>query len=595
MNPITFNFTGAIQNYTVQVTGTYDLSAFGAGGGTGSTGQSVGGSGAEIGGTFNLNQGQLLAIVVGGVGGAGAQNGAGGGGFSEILVNSGANGTYVPLLIAGGGGGGGSIGRAGQDATVVASGPGTGGGSGGAFSGAGGAGATSNGTNGTPAGPGGPYAVGGSNAANGAAGGAGGNNVSGNGGFGGGGGAYSGGGGGGGYTGGAGGITNNFNYGGGGGGTSYLSNAGTLNAAETRAGAGTNTGAGSVRILAPVQVVAPAPTPTPTTTTTTTTPTTTTTTSPTTTADAAPTPAATPVPCYVTGTRIRVLRGRTIVDVPVERLRVGDLVLTASGKPRPIRWIGSRAYPGLSAPQAERPVRIKAGALAEGLPARDLLVSPDHCLWLDGLFVAAGHLGNGTSIIRGQAVRDLTYWHVELDTHDLLLAEGTPAESFLAAPGVRAGFDGVGDEVEASTAPVPYAPRAERYTPEMDALRERLVLRAGLSIKPTRFGAVRAWLDVCDGRRVAGWAQDAEHPDAPVCLDILVDGEIVAMALTQDHRADLAAAGMGDGRRGFDIDLGEPLAAGVAHTVEVRRSADGLRVAAKAVDAAGIWTGLLAA
>ena len=79
----------------------------------------------------------------------------------------------------------------------------------------------------------------------------------------------------------------------------------------------------------------------------------------------------------------------------------------------------------------------------------------------------------------------------------------------------------------------------------MDALRERLILRAGLSIEPMRFGAVRAWLDVCDGRRVAGWAQDAEHPDAPVCLDILVDDVVVAMALTQDHRADLAAAGNG--------------------------------------------------
>ncbi len=304
-------------------------------------------------------------------------------------------------------------------------------------------------------------------------------------------------------------------------------------------------------------------------------------------------PRAAAVPCYVTGTRIRVLREHTIQDVPVERLRVGDLAITAAGKPRPIRWIGTRAYPDLTAPQADRPVRIAAGALANGVPARDLRVSPDHCLWLDGLFVAAGHLVNGTSTIRGEAVRDLTYWHVELDSHDLLLAEGAPAESFLAAPGVRRQFDGTSTN-DAPLAPASYAPRIE-HGPELEALRERLILRAGLSTEPMRFGIVRAWMDRCDGRRIAGWAQDAEHPDAPVCLDVVVDGTVMAMTLAEEYRADIAAAGVGDGRHGFDLDLDEPLTPGEAHTVEVRRSADGLRICAMAMDAAGAWTPLLAA
>ncbi|MCJ2069744.1 Hint domain-containing protein [Methylobacterium sp. J-030] len=279
--------------------------------------------------------------------------------------------------------------------------------------------------------------------------------------------------------------------------------------------------------------------------------------------------------------------------MPVERLRVGDLAITASGKPRPIRWIGNRSYPGLSAPKHDRPVRISAGALRNGVPARDLRVSPDHCLWLDGLLVAAGHLVNGTSITRGEAVRDLTYWHVELDSHDLLLAEAAAAESFLAAPGVRAGFDGT-HRPDATMAPVPYAARVEAG-PELAALRERLILRAGLSIEPTRFGAVQAWMDRCDGTHIAGWAQDAAHPDAPVCLDIVVDGVVVAMTLAEQYRADIAAAGVGDGRHGFEIDLDEPLTPGMDHAVEVRRSADGLRICAMAVDAAGLWTALLAA
>jgi hypothetical protein len=318
---------------------------------------------------------------------------------------------------------------------------------------------------------------------------------------------------------------------------------------------------------------------------------------------AAPAADPAPAPCYVTGTRIRVLRaqsrcGYAVEEMPVERLCVGDLALTASGKPCPIRWIGSRSYPGLSTPQHDRPVRIRAGALAAGVPARDLLVSPDHALMVSGLFVAAGHLVNGTSIIRGEAVRDLTYWHVELDSHDLLLTENTPAESFLAAPGVRCGFDGV-QALDAGAAPVPYASRTE-LGPELAALRGRLARRAISSGEAADLSPVRAWLDRCvvgsEGLlHVGGWAHDPAQPDAPVCLDVMVDGAVVAFTVASEYRGDLVAAGVGDGRVGFDLGLDVRLAPGVPHTVEVHRSADGALVCAKQVDAAGTWTALLAA
>ncbi len=253
---------------------------------------------------------------------------------------------------------------------------------------------------------------------------------------------------------------------------------------------------------------------------------------------------------------------------------------------------------GLATPKHDLPVRIRAGALAEGMPAGDLLVSPDHALMVDGLFVAAGHLVNGTSITRGEAAVDLTYWHIELDSHDLLMAENTPAESFLAAPGVRCGFGGV-QALNAGTRPVPYASRAE-LGPELAALRGRLARRAVSSGEAVGLGPVRAWLDRCvvgaNGvLHVAGWAQDAVQPDAPVCLDVTVDGAVVAFAVAGEYRADLAAAGVGDGRVGFDLGLDVPLASGVPHVVEVRRSADGAVVCAKQVDTAGVWTALLAA
>lgn len=286
------------------------------------------------------------------------------------------------------------------------------------------------------------------------------------------------------------------------------------------------------------------------------------------------------------------------MDVPVEHLCVGDLAITASGRPRPIRWIGARRYPDLTVPQADRPVRIRAGALADGMPARDLLVSPDHCLWLDGQLVAAGHLVNGSSITRGEVVADLTYWHVELDSHDLLLAENTPAESFLAAPGVRRGFDGV-QVFDVGTRPVPYAPRIELGS-ELAALRGRLALRAVLSGGAAELGPVRAWLDRCviarDGLlHVGGWVRDEAHPDTPVCLDVLIDGAVVAFAVAAECRSDLAAAGVGHGRYGFDLGVDLRLAPHVDHVVAVRRSADGLLVCAKRVDSEGAWTALLAA
>ncbi len=135
------------------------------------------------------------------------------------------------------------------------------------------------------------------------------------------------------------------------------------------------------------------------------------------------------VPCYVTGTRILTARG----EVAVEALRVGDraVALLGQGLAR-VRWIGERtldlrAHPD---PRAVRPVRISAGAFGEGRPLRDLCVSPGHALYVDGVLVQAERLLNGVSI-RQEAPDSVTYWHVELERHDVLLAEGLPAESYL--------------------------------------------------------------------------------------------------------------------------------------------------------------------
>jgi hypothetical protein len=132
--------------------------------------------------------------------------------------------------------------------------------------------------------------------------------------------------------------------------------------------------------------------------------------------------------CFYPGTRIATPEG----EIAVEALRAGEMVLTRNGA-RPVRWIGqSHVSTRFSDNLRSLPVRIKAGALGEGLPVRDLLVSPDHAICLGALLVQAGALVNGLSIVREQNVPELfTYYHVELESHELLLAEGVEAESFV--------------------------------------------------------------------------------------------------------------------------------------------------------------------
>src|SRR6202044_545640 len=77
------------------------------------------------------------------------------------------------------------------------------------------------------------------------------------------------------------------------------------------------------------------------------------------------------------------------------------------------------------------PIVIRADAIADGMPRRDLRVSPDHALLVDGALVLARLLVNGASIKRDDRYGDVTYYHIELETHDILLAEGLPAESYL--------------------------------------------------------------------------------------------------------------------------------------------------------------------
>jgi hypothetical protein len=133
-------------------------------------------------------------------------------------------------------------------------------------------------------------------------------------------------------------------------------------------------------------------------------------------------------PCFAAGTMIRTASG----EVAVEALAVGDAVVTQAGAGEPIRWIGHRTVDCLrhAQPEAVLPVRIAPDAFGPGLPARSLFLSPDHAILAEGVLIPVKHLINGTCI-RQVAAGRVTYFHIELAEHAIILAEGLPAESYL--------------------------------------------------------------------------------------------------------------------------------------------------------------------
>jgi parallel beta-helix repeat protein len=141
-------------------------------------------------------------------------------------------------------------------------------------------------------------------------------------------------------------------------------------------------------------------------------------------------------PCFAAGTRLSTPRG----NLAVEQLREGDLVHTIDGNAQPIRWIGHRRiycrrHP---APERIRPVRIQSHAFGRNKPSRDLLLSPDHAIFAEGVLIPVKYLVNGDTI-RQIDVAAVTYYHVELPAHAAILAEGLPVESYLDT-GDRAAF-----------------------------------------------------------------------------------------------------------------------------------------------------------
>jgi glycosyltransferase involved in cell wall biosynthesis len=176
-------------------------------------------------------------------------------------------------------------------------------------------------------------------------------------------------------------------------------------------------------------------------------------------------------------------------EVKVEQLAIGDNVITADGAVRPIRWIGKRSYAGRFARGSHvLPICIKAGALDVDQPRRDLWISPQHAMFLEGVLIEAIDLINGVSIIQADAVEHVDYFHLELDAHDIIIAEGALSESF-----VDDDSRGIFQNAHEFAALYPNTPpvRPARYCAprlafgtQVEAARQHIAQRAGIAYTP---------------------------------------------------------------------------------------------------------------
>ena len=141
--------------------------------------------------------------------------------------------------------------------------------------------------------------------------------------------------------------------------------------------------------------------------------------------------------CYAEGTRLATPEGAR----PIETLRPGEEVHTADGGIGRVVWTGRRRLnPSVHPrPWDVSPIRVRHGAFGPGLPARDLVLSPDHAVFVEGVLIPIRYLCNGATVVQ-EEWEEVTYWHVELERHDVVLAEGLPAETYLDT-GNRAAFE----------------------------------------------------------------------------------------------------------------------------------------------------------
>ncbi len=236
-------------------------------------------------------------------------------------------------------------------------------------------------------------------------------------------------------------------------------------------------------------------------------------------------------------------------------------MLTASGGVQPVKWLGRRSYPHavvVAQPQL-RPVRFAPGSLGGGLPRRELCVSPLHGMLLpapDGRLVLlpAASLVNGRTITRA-VPSAVAYVHIELDTPDVVLAEGAAAETFVDCDS-RSLFE---NAAEFAALYPGHTARSWQYcAPRIEEGWVVEAIRASLpgGISAASATGLLSWhIDHQADGRIEGWALDRADPTVPVTFEIVTEHEPIARVIANRYRIDLDHAGLRGGVCGFAIEL----------------------------------------
>lgn len=276
------------------------------------------------------------------------------------------------------------------------------------------------------------------------------------------------------------------------------------------------------------------------------------------------------IACFCPGTMILTPGG----EVYVERLAIGDEVQTQTG-PERIKWIGRSAYEGrfLGQNPLMLPVTFLPGALGTGLPCRAMTVSPGHGVFLHGVLVPAWRLVNQVNVLQAPREGLVEYLHIELPRHALLTSDGCLSESYQNGT-PRSWFHNAAEHAALYPGPdEPYDPCAPRVEEglALEALRHWVNSQAGLPRAAEPEGPLRGAVEWVGPGFCAGWAQCPAAPDQPVTLLVMAGAEILARLVANGYRADLRAAGIGNGCHGFAVAL----PAGVKGEITVRRASDG--------------------
>lgn len=276
----------------------------------------------------------------------------------------------------------------------------------------------------------------------------------------------------------------------------------------------------------------------------------------------------TDVACFCAGTQISTTRG----EVAVEHLKIGDYVPTLHAGHQRIKWIGRRGYAGpfVARNHLILPVHIRRDAIAPGVPRRDLFVSPGHAICVDGVLIHAWRLINGVSITQVESVESLTYFHVELDNHEIIFAENCPAETFMGES-FRNQFQNAqefSDLYQTSIEQTMCLPRLDSGF-ALQAIHGRIAARAGVASAVSN-GLLQGYSDQLTPHYIAGWARTRDS-DEPICLDIRSGGHRIGRVLANIFRQDVRDAGFGSGASGFEFTLPP----GAAEPITIHRATDG--------------------